>query len=484
MPSGHPLLHFGVGNGLPGIGLLNAAFDLGQQPPPLHRVFEGCIIRQVLPGFDAFVLNGHVFSVAAGVPGFNRTIGSFDLHPVTPLGADSARQHNPPHTVIMTPEDLPSMTITATRAEPIPLLDLKAQYAAIRDDIRAAIDRVCESQVFIGGPEVTACEEEIAAYCDCKHGIGMSSGTDALLCGMMALGIGPGDEVIVPSFTFFATGGCVARLGAKPVFCDVDPHTFNATAAMIEPHLTPRTKLIIPVHLFGQCADMEGILRLAESRGIPVMEDSAQSIGSTYHGRQSCSMGRLGTLSFFPSKNLGGFGDGGMIVTNDGDLAERCRMLRNHGAHPKYYHKFIGGNFRLDALQAAVIRVKLRHLDAWSRRRVENAATYDRHFAGSPVKTPRILPANKSIYNQYVIAVKNRDGLRQHLADAGIGTEVYYPVPLHIQECFAYLGGKAGDLPNCEQAALEVLALPIYPELTPSQIERVARTVLGFCSGR
>lgn len=376
------------------------------------------------------------------------------------------------------------MTMTATRAEPIPLLDLKAQYAAIRDEIREAIDRVCESQFFIGGPEVTACEEEIARYCGCKHGIGMSSGTDALLCGMMALGIGPGDEVIVPSFTFFATGGCVSRLGAKPVFCDVDPRTYNATAATIEPHITPRTKLIIPVHLFGQCADMDGILKLASARGIPVMEDSAQSIGSTYNGRQACSMGRLGTLSFFPSKNLGGFGDGGMIVTNDDELAERCRILRNHGAQPKYYHKWIGGNFRLDALQAAVIRIKLRYLDTWSRRRCENAAMYDRLFAGGPVQTPVILPINQSIYNQYVIAVPERDRLRAHLADAGIGTEVYYPVPLHLQECFAHLGGSPQDLPHCERAATEVLALPIYPELRSDQIERVAATVLSFLGRR
>ncbi len=363
---------------------------------------------------------------------------------------------------------------------PIPLLDLRAQYDAIRDEVRPVIDAVCESQRFIGGPEVVACEEAVAAYCGCKFGIGMSSGTDALLCGMMAMGVGPGDEVIVPTFTFFATAGCVSRLGARPVFVDVDPRTFNATAALIEPAITGKTKLIIPVHLYGQCAAMEEILELANRRSIPVMEDSAQSIGATHRGKKACSMGRLGTLSFFPSKNLGAFGDAGMVVTNDEKLAERIRIFRDHGAQPKYYHKWIGGNFRLDALQAAVVRVKLRHLDGWSRRRAENAARYDAAFAGSNVQTPVIAPGNVSIYNQYCIRVPRRDELRKHLQENGIGTEVYYPVPLHLQECFAHLGGKPGQLPNAEQAARDVLALPIYPELTAAQQERVARTILDF----
>lgn len=363
---------------------------------------------------------------------------------------------------------------------PIPLLDLRAQYDAIREEIRTAIDGVCESQRFIGGPEVVACEEAVAAYCGCKFGVGMSSGTDALLCGMMALGIGPGDEVIVPTFTFFATAGCVSRLGARPVFVDVDPRTFNTTAALIERVLTSKTKLIIPVHLFGQCAAMDEIMELANRRSIPVMEDAAQSIGATHHGKKACSMGQLGTLSFFPSKNLGAFGDGGMICTNDEKLAERLRILRDHGAQPKYYHKWIGGNFRLDAIQAAVVRVKLRHLDGWSRRRVDNATRYNELFAGSIVQTPAIATGNVSIYNQYCIRVLRRDELRQHLQERGIGTEVYYPVPLHLQECFADLGGRPGQLPNSEQSAREVLALPIYPELTPAQQERVAATILGF----
>ena len=376
------------------------------------------------------------------------------------------------------------MTTTMTKSAPsqsaIPLLDLKAQYDSIRDEIRSAIDVVCESQRFIGGPEVVACEEEIARYSDCRFAIGMTSGTDALLCGMMALGIGPGDEVIVPSFTFFATAGCVSRLGAKPVFVDVDPDTFDTTARHVERAMTSRTKLIIPVHLFGQCAEMGAILELAKSRKIPVMEDAAQSIGASQNGKKAGSMGLCGTLSFFPSKNLGAFGDAGMIVTNDEAFADRCRMFREHGAKPKYHHKWIGGNFRLDAIQAAVIRVKLRHLDGWSRKRAENAKRYDSLLAGSSIKTPKIAPGNVSIYNQYVIRSTRRDALLEHLKSSGIGTEVYYPVPLHLQECFAHLGGKRGDLVHCEQAASEVLAIPIYPELTTLMQERVAKTILDF----
>ncbi len=366
------------------------------------------------------------------------------------------------------------------RETAIPLLDLKAQYATIQDEIRPVIDAVCESQRFIGGPEVLKCEEEVAAYCGCRHGVGVSSGTDALLCAMMAMGIGPGDEVIVPAFTFFSTAGCVWRLGARPVFADVDPETFNVTAKSIKPAMTDRTKLMIPVHLYGQCAEMGPILELAESRSVQVMEDAAQSIGAAHRGRKACSLGRLGAVSFFPSKNLGAFGDGGMIVTNDEALAARCRMMRDHGASPKYYHQLVGGNFRLDALQAAIIRVKLRHLDDWSAKRVKNAAFYNELFAGSTVKTPVIAEGNTSIYNQYVIRVPRRDALREHLTANKIGTEVYYPVPLHLQACFAELGGKAGDLPSCEQAAREVLALPIYPELTEAQQRRIAETLLSF----
>lgn len=372
------------------------------------------------------------------------------------------------------------MTPPRSQTIPIPLLDLKGQYATIRDEIRSAMDAVCESQRFIGGPEVVACEEEVAAYCGCKHGIGMSSGTDALLCAMMAMGVGPGDEVIVPTFTFFATAGCVSRLGARPIFVDVDPRTFNTTAGYIEPAITDRTKLIIPVHLFGQCADMDDILALARSRNIAVMEDAAQSIGSTYKGRQACSMGNCGTLSFFPSKNLGAFGDAGMVCTNDSALAERIRIFRDHGAQPKYYHKWIGGNFRLDALQAAVVRIKLRHLDAWSRRRAENACRYAGLFEGSVARPPFIAENCSSIFNQYCIRVPRRDELRKHLDSLGIGCEVYYPVPLHLQECFSHLGGKLGDCPEAEAAAREILAIPIFPELTADQQQAVASAILEF----
>ena len=372
------------------------------------------------------------------------------------------------------------MTKTATSTEPIPLLDLKAQYATLRDEIRPVMDRVCDSQWFIGGPEVTACEEEIAAYSDCKYGIGMSSGTDALLCGMMALCIGPGDEVIVPSFTFFATAGCVSRLGATPVFADVDPDTYNLTAKLIEPHITDKTRLIIPVHLFGQCADMDAIVALAAKHDITVMEDAAQTVGATYQGRKAGSIGALGTLSFFPSKNLGCFGDGGMIVTNDEALAKLCTKMRNHGAEPKYYHALIGGNFRLDALQAAILRIKLPYLDGWSKARAENASRYAGLLEKTPLGLPQIAEHNVSIFNQYVVRCPGRDELRAYLADQGISTEIYYPVPLHLQECFASLGGRAGELPHCEKAAAEVLALPVYPELTEQQQARVAGAITEF----
>lgn len=363
-----------------------------------------------------------------------------------------------------------------TEAAPksVPLLDLKAQYATIRDEIRAAIDRVCDSQVFIGGPEVESLEREVAEYSGCKFAIGMSSGTDALLCAMMALGIGPGDEVIVPTFTFFATGGCVSRLGARPVFVDVCPKTYNVRASDITAKLTSRTKLIIPVHLFGQCAEMDPIMELARKHNIPVLEDAAQSIGSTHNGRAAGAWGQLTALSFFPSKNLGAFGDGGMILSNDADLAERCRLLRTHGAKPKYYHSMIGGNFRLDAMQAAVLRVKLRHLDQWSEARRRNAERYNQRLAGSAIGTPYVAPQNKSIYNQYVVRTPHRDALKKHLDGRGIGNEIYYPVPLHVQKCFADLGGREGDLPNAEAAAREVLAIPIYPELPPVWLDYVA----------
>ncbi len=362
----------------------------------------------------------------------------------------------------------------------VPLLDLKAQFEPIEGEIRQAIDAVLASQRFILGPEVTGLEEEVAAYSGCAHGIGVSSGSDALLCALMALKIGPGDEVITSTFSFFATAGCIVRLGAKPVFVDIEPDTFNIDPKHVASALTDRTKAILPVHLFGQCADMDPILTLAEARGIAVVEDAAQAVGATYRTRPAGSLGTLGCLSFFPSKNLGAFGDGGMIVTNDAALAEACRVLRVHGGKPKYYYRMIGGNFRLDALQAAILRVKLRHLDAWSEARRRNAARYDALFADSAVGVPLVRPENVSIYNQYVIRVPRRDELKTALTEAGIGTEIYYPLSLHMQDCFAYLGYKAGDLPVSEKAAAEVLAIPIYPELTEPMQQYVAERILSF----
>lgn len=362
----------------------------------------------------------------------------------------------------------------------VPLLDLKAQFVTIEKDLRAAIDRVFETQQYIMGPEVTGLENEVAAYSGCKFGIGVSSGTDAILCALMAVGIGPGDEVIVPTFTFFATAGCVSRLGARPVFADVEPDTYNLDVAKLPALLTARTKVIMPVHLFGQCADLDPIMEIAASRKITVIEDAAQSIGSKYKGRPAGSVGHLGCFSFFPSKNLGCCGDGGMIVTNDQALAERCAILRQHGSKPKYYHKFVGANFRLDAMQAAILRAKLPHLPAWSEARRRNAARYNKLLAGSGVTLPVIRSYNETIYNQYVIRHPRRDELRQHLQDKQIGTEIYYPLPLHLQECFKDVGGPPGSLPVAEQAAKEVLALPIYPELTEAMQGYVAESVRAF----
>lgn len=362
----------------------------------------------------------------------------------------------------------------------VPLLDLKAQYATIKSEVLTAIDRVLESQHFIMGPEVEGLESEIAKYCGAKHAIGVSSGTDAILCALMTLNIGPGDEVIIPPFTFFATGGCVSRVGAKPVFVDIDPKTYNMEPAKIEAAITPRTRAIMPVHLFGQCADMEPILAIADRHNIPVIEDAAQAIGSEYKGRRAGSIGRIACFSFFPSKNLGGFGDGGMITTNDDALAERLSVCRLHGGKPKYVHHFVGGNFRLDALQAAVLRVKLQHLERWHTARQRNAARYDELLAGSGVSTPVVEKHNRMIYNQYVIRCPDRDGLRKHLTECGIGNEIYYPISLHLQTCFADLKHKAGDFPVSERAQAEVLALPVYPEMTDEQLAYVAAKVREF----
>ena len=362
----------------------------------------------------------------------------------------------------------------------VPLLDLKVQYAGIKDEVLSAIEEVLDSQVCILGPKVAELERQVAALSDCKFGVGVSSGTDALLAALMALEIGAGDEVITTSFTFFATAGCVSRTGATPVFVDIDPRTFNIDPQLIERAITPRTKAMIPVHLFGQMCDMDPIMEIAQRHKLYVIEDAAQAISSTYKGRKAGSIGHAGCFSFFPSKNLGGAGDGGMVVTNDADLNDRLLVMRSHGSKPKYHHKVIGGNFRLDPLQAAVLLVKLPHLGAWSEGRRRNAAIYDQEFAGSPVGTPWISPDGVSIFNQYVITMPERDGLKAHLDAQQIGCEIYYPVPLHLQECFESLGYKDGDLPVSERAAREVLALPIYPELSREQIRLVSGTILDW----
>ena len=365
----------------------------------------------------------------------------------------------------------------------VPLLDLKAQFATIKDEILPAIESVMESQYFINGPEVKQLEAAVAAYSGCAAAVGVSSGTDALLCSLMTLGIDCGDEVITTPYTFFATAGSIWRTGAKPVFVDIQPDTFNIDPAKIEAAVTDKTKAIMPVHLFGQVADMDAIMAIAGKHKLLVIEDAAQAIGAGYKGRKAGSVGTVGCFSFFPSKNLGGMGDGGMLVTQDEDLGERLRQCRNHGSKPKYYHKWVGGNFRLDTLQAAGLLVKLRHLDDWSARRRANAARYYELFAGfEPVTTPVVREGNVSIYNQYVIRAPRRDELKAFLKDQGIGTEVYYPLSLHQQECFASLGYKTGDFPESEKAAAESLALPIYPELTDEQIVHVADKIKEFLS--
>ena len=363
----------------------------------------------------------------------------------------------------------------------VPLLDLKAQYAPLKDQIGKAIADVIGSCQFINGPQVKQIEEAIAAYSGAAVGVGVSSGTDALLCALMALNIGAGNEVITTPYTFFATAGCIARAGATPVFVDIDPDTYNIDASRIEAAVTRKTKAIMPVHLFGQMADMDEIMTVAAKHNLAVIEDAAQSIGSRYKGRKAGSIGTCGCFSFFPSKNLGTLGDGGMIVTQDAALGEKLAVFRNHGSKPKYYHAFVGGNFRLDTIHAAALLVKLPHLDTWSDMRRANAAKYNKHFAGvKGVKTPIIREYNTTIFNQYIIAVEKRSELQNFLKDNGIGTEVYYPVSMHEQECFRNLGYKKGDFPNSEYAAAHTLALPIYSELSDEQIKYVADKVKEF----
>jgi len=362
----------------------------------------------------------------------------------------------------------------------VPLLDLTRQYAKIETQIIEAMGEVLETQHFILGPKVKQLEEKIAAYCGTKYAVACASGTDALLLSLMALGVAPGDEVITTPFTFFATAGSISRLGAAPVFVDINPDTYNIDPDLIEGSITERTKAIMPVHLFGQCADMDWINEIAGRHDIPVIEDAAQAIGALYKGRPAGSLGTLGAFSFFPTKNLGAYGDGGIITTNDGELYDLLSILRVHGSRPKYYHKHVGINSRLDALQAAVLLVKLPFLEEWNEARRGNAAHYNELLDGLPVGLPAEDEDCRHIYNQYTIRAANRDALAAHLKDKSVGTEIYYPVPLHLQECYADLGYEEGDLPVAEQAAHEVASLPIYPELTADEREYVTNSIADF----
>jgi len=395
------------------------------------------------------------------------------------------------------------MPVRLTQSAPamqVPLLDLKLQYRELRGEIQAAIEKVCASQNFILGPAVREFEVRVADYSQCRYGIGVSSGTDALLVALMALDIAQGDEVITSPYTFFATAGTIARAGARPLFCDIDPHSFNlspqALQALIEERCElrgsewvnrrtgGRIKALMPVHLYGRLCDMDALMATARRLGLRVIEDAAQAIGAEDEaGKRAGSFGQIGCLSFFPTKNLGAFGDAGMCVANDPALAERLEILRVHGGKPKYYHALIGGNFRIDELQAAVLNVKFEHLDVWTAGRQRNAAFYDAAFAradlGGAVQTPT-RGAGRHIYNQYVLRVRDRNPLRQHLMAAGVGTEIYYPVPLHLQKCFAYLGHTGGAFPESEHAAEETIALPIYPELDEAQLQYVVDAVADF----
>jgi dTDP-4-amino-4,6-dideoxygalactose transaminase len=367
----------------------------------------------------------------------------------------------------------------------IPLLDLQAQHTHIREEVLAELVRVVDSQKFILGEDVKKLEGDISSYCKAKFAIGCASGSDALILALMALEIRPGDEVLTTPYTFFATAGAISRVGATPVFVDVDGDTFNLDVELTKKTLTsrPKVRAMIPVHLFGGCADMDPILEMAAERGIPVIEDAAQSIGSEYKGRRAGTMGQIGTFSFFPSKNLGCYGDGGIITTNDAALAERLAALRVHGGKKKYYHEWIGMNSRLDALQAAVLRVKLRYLDGWSEGRRNNAELYRTHLAEMAVPVVPLKPAayqTRHIYNQFVIRADRRDELQAHLKGQGIGTEVYYPIPLHLQPCYAFLGHKQGDFPVSERLAVESLALPVYSELAAGDIEDICETIRTF----
>ncbi len=379
--------------------------------------------------------------------------------------------------------------------EPIPLLDLKAQYAPLRAEIRDAIERVVEAQYFILGPEVREFEEEIARYVGSAFAVGCASGTDALILSLAALEIGPGDRVITTPFSFFSTASCAYKVGARPTFVDIDPHTFNLDPTQIEDAIGSDTRALLPVHLFGQSAEMDALCDIAARHGLPIVEDAAQALSATYASATRdatlhCgAIGTLGCYSFFPSKNLGGFGDGGIIVTSDEQLAERARVLRVHGGRQMYHHRWVGWNSRLDALQAAVLRVKLPHLDDWSRGRAANAARYDRLFGESGllesgnIRLPVRSEHARHIFNQYTVRVERRDELKKRLDAERIGNSIYYPVPLHLQECFSELGYREGDFPNAEQASSAVISLPVYPELLAAQQDRVVDALVRFYRG-
>ena len=367
----------------------------------------------------------------------------------------------------------------------IPLLDLKAQYQALKPEITEVLNELFENQQFILGPQVELCEKAIARYCGVEYGCGVSSGTDALLISLMNEGIKSGDEVITTPYTFFATCGSIVRLGARPVFVDIDSATYNMNVDQVAGRITTKTKAIMPVHLYGQTVPMRQLLELTRKHKIALIEDAAQAIGAEDEGKRAGSVGQYGCLSFFPSKNLGGFGDGGMVVSHDADIIRNLKVLRNHGSERKYYYKTVGGNFRLDAIQAAVLIVKLRHLDEWTERRIQNAQRYNDLFsasgcvAGEQIVLPKQV-GSRHVYNQYIIRVRKRDELMSFLSENGVGSEIYYPQPLHLQECFRYLGYREGDFPESEKASAETLALPIYPELPKPWQERVAELVIEF----
>lgn len=365
----------------------------------------------------------------------------------------------------------------------VPFLDLKAQFQTIRDEVLSAVTEVFDEQAFVLGKHVEAFEQACASYLGVKHAIGVSSGSDALLLGLMAAGVNAGDEVIVPAFTFFATAGAVARMGAVPVFCDVEADSFNIDLKSAESKLTPRTKAIIPVDLYGQCADMEGVMALAKTHKLAVIEDAAQAFGAVRNGRQAGTFAHIGAYSFYPTKNLGGAGDGGLVTSDDDELADRLRLLRTHGERPRYFNKEVGICARLDALQAVVLSVKLKRLDEWNRRRQQIASGYNVRFRGhSTIRPPTVCPANSHIYHQYTILVPERDRVQAELQAKGIGCGVYYPVPLHLQECFKAQGGKAGDLPVSELLSSQALSLPVFDQMTDEQVEEVADAVLNSVS--